>query len=173
MKSCLVLCALALLAGCAATNTLPQRTLTDGQAYLVPLHVMVDDPMRAAELRNALRATGVFENVQTGAGEPGAYSARIQFNSERKIPPMPVVFLSAATLFLMPLSNGIDTRTDITLLHEDKVLKRYSYRNLTHKYTWLLDQGGEMQEQNIQRIARAFADDLRQDQLLPTASPTQ
>jgi hypothetical protein len=173
MKSCLPLFALLLLAGCAATDTLPDRPLTDGQAYLVPLHVMVDDPLRAAELRNALRATGVFENVQTGAGEPGDYSARIQFKSDHEIPAMPLIFLSAATLFLMPLSNGIDTRTDITLLHEGKVLKQYSYRNLTHKYTWLLDQGGEMQEQNIQRIARAFAGDLRQDQLLPSASQAQ
>ena len=173
MKFCLTLCALLLLAGCAATDTLPDRPLTDGRAYLMTLHVMVDDPLRAAELRNALRATGVFENVQTGAGKPGDYSARIQFQSGREIPPMPVIFLSAATLFLMPLSNGIDTRTDITLLHEGKVLKQYSYRNLTHKYTWLLDQGGEMQEQNIQRIARAFAGDLRQDQLLPSASQAQ
>lgn len=63
MKSCLTLCALLLLAGCTATDTLPDRPLTDGQAYLMPLHVMVDDPLRAAELRNALRATGVFEDV--------------------------------------------------------------------------------------------------------------
>ena len=172
MKTTLGLCALLLLSGCAATNTLPERPLPDGKDYLAPLHVMVDDPLRASELRNALRATGVFENVQTGPGQPGDYSARIQFTSEHDLPPFPVILLSAATLFLMPLSNGIDTHTEITLLHEGKTLKRYSYRNLTHKYTWLLDQGGEMKEQNIQRIARAFAADMQQDQFLPSAGLT-
>ncbi len=167
MNRLIALSALALLTGCAATNTLPERTLTDGQDYLQPIHVMVDDPLSAAQIRNQLRETGVFRSVETGMGKPGDYSVLIRYNSQRDLPPFPVVLLSAATLFLLPLSQSIDTTTEFALQQDGKPLKRYSYRNVTHKYTWLLDGSGGMQQENVDRITRAFAQDVQRDGLLP------
>lgn len=163
--------ALALLSGCAVNNTLPERSITDAQDYLMPIHVMVDDPLRAAPIRNQLRETGVFRSIESGTGKAGDYTVLIKFNSERDLPPFPLVLLSAATLFLLPLSQSIDTTTEFSLKHDGKLLKQYSYRNVTQKYTWLLDQSGDMAEQNVNRIARAFAQDVQRDGLVPAEHP--
>ena len=163
--------ALALLSGCAVNNTLPERSITDAQDYLMPIHVMVDDPLRAAPIRNQLRETGVFRSIESGTGKAGDYTVLIKFKSERDLPPFPVVLLSAATLFLLPLSQSIDTTTEFSLKHDGKLLKQYSYRNVTQKYTWLLDQSGDMAEQNVNRIARAFAQDVQRDGLVPAEHP--
>jgi len=80
MNRVITLSVLALLTGCAATNTLPERALPDGQDYLKPIHVMVDDPLNAAQIRNQLRETGVFRSVETGQGKEGDYSVLIRFN---------------------------------------------------------------------------------------------
>lgn len=167
MNRFIALGALALLTGCATTNTLPERTLPDGKAYLQPIHVMVDDPLNAAQIRNQLRETGVFRSVETGIGKPGDYTVLIRYNSQRDVPPFPVVLLSAATLFLLPLSISIDTTTEFSLQHDGKPLKQYSYRNVTQKYSWLLDGTGGMELVNVNRIARAFAQDVQKDGLLP------
>ncbi|WP_321836250.1 hypothetical protein [Pseudomonas kulmbachensis] len=162
---------LALLSGCAVNNTLPERSITDAQDYLMPIHVMVDDPLRAAPIRNQLRETGVFRSIESGTGKPGDYAVLIKFKSERDLPPFPVVLLSAATLFLLPLSQSIDTTTEFSLKHDGKLLKQYNYRNVTQKYTWLLDQSGDMADQNVNRIARAFAQDVQRDGLVPAEHP--
>ncbi|WP_455825982.1 hypothetical protein [Pseudomonas graminis] len=167
MNRFIALGALALMTGCATTNTLPERTLPDGKAYLQPIHVMVDDPLNAAQIRNQLRETGVFRSVETGIGKPGDYTVLIRYNSQRDVPPFPVVLLSAATLFLLPLSISIDTTTEFSLQHDGKPLKQYSYRNVTQKYSWLLDGTGGMELVNVNRIARAFAQDVQKDGLLP------
>jgi hypothetical protein len=159
--------ALALLTGCAVNNTLPERSIADGQDYLMPIHVMVDDPLQAAQIRNQLRETGVFRTVENGTGNAGDYAVLIRFKSERDLPPFPVVLLSAATLFLLPLSQSIDTTTEFSVQRDGQSLKQYSYRNVTQKYTWLLDQSGDMAEQNVNRIARAFAQDVQRDGLIP------
>ncbi len=135
MNRFIALSAVALLTGCATTNSLPERTLPDGKEYLQPIHVMVDDPLNAAQIRNQLRETGVFRSVETGIGKPGDYTVLIRYNSQRDVPPFPVVLLSAATLFLLPLSISIDTTTDFSLQHDGKPLKQYSYRNVTRKYS--------------------------------------
>jgi len=83
------------------------------------------------------------------------------------LPPFPVILLSTATLFLLPLSQSIDTTTEFSLQQNGKLLKQYSYRNVTHKYTWLLDGSGGMQQENVNRITRAFAQDVQRDGLLP------
>lgn len=173
MKKITTLATAILLVGCTATNTLPERNLEDGRAYLAPIHVMVDNPFRSSELRNGLRTTGVFDKVETGAGAAGDYAVRVKLDSARNSASFPVLLLSAATLFLMPLPREIDTTAEFTLLRDGAVLKQYRYRNLTEKYVWLLDQGGEMPEQNIDRIVRAFAGDVRQDALLPEVEAVQ
>jgi len=173
MRTLASLIAASLLTGCTATNTLPDSTLADGQDYLQPIHVMVDDPMQSSILRNHLRETGVFRNIETGSGKAGEYSVQIKLNMQREYPPFPVVLLSCATLFMLPLSKEIDTETEFTVLRGDQRLKQYHYRNNTQKYNWLLDQGGEMEGQNLGRIARAFAHDVRQDQLIPAVGAAQ
>lgn len=167
MNRFITLSAVALLTGCATTHSLPERTLPDGKEYLQPIHVMVDDPLNAAQIRNQLRETGVFRSVETGIGKPGDYTVLIRYNSQRDVPPFPVVLLSAATLFLLPLSISIDTTTEFSLQHDGKPLKQYSYRNVTRKYSWLLDGPGAMELVNVNRIARAFAQDVQKDGLLP------
>lgn len=170
MKKIIALTAAALLTGCAATNTLPERTLTDAQDYLQPIHVMVDDPENGSSLRNHLRQTGVFRTIETGSGKADEYNVQVKLDVERHLPPFPVILLSTATLFLLPLSNEFDTQTEFTVYQGDKRLKQYTYRNITQKYVWLLDQGGEMREQNLGRIARAFAQDVQQDRLIPAVT---
>lgn len=172
MKNTLIAVGSTLLAGCAVTNTLPEHPAPDGQDYLAPIHVMVDSPMDAANVRNSLRETGVFRSVEAGSGVPGGYSVRARFNSTRDIS-TPLIFLSAATLFLIPIPQTYDTQIDYTLLRDDAVLKHYHYRNVTRKYTWLLDPGGEMQGQNLDRISQAFAADVQHDHVLPSVGFAQ
>jgi hypothetical protein len=157
------------LTGCTATDTLPESKLADGQAYLAPIYVMVDDPFMASDMRNHLRETGVFSAVKPGAGKAEDYTVHIKLQTKTEHPPFPVVLLSCATLFMLPLSKEIVTQTQFTVVHDGKSIKEYSYSNNTQKYTFLLDQGGEMQGQNFTRIARAFARDVRNDRLLPNA----
>lgn len=173
MKKITTLATVALLAGCTATNTLPERTLADGQDYLAPIHVMIDDPLQSSSLRNHLRETGVFRNVETGSGQNDAYNVQVKLNMQREFPPFPAVLLSCATLFMLPLSKEYDTQAEFSVYQGDKRLKQYTYRNNTQKYTWLLDQGGELEGQNLSRIARAFAQDVQHDRLIPVAGSAQ
>ncbi|MHC8371837.1 hypothetical protein ACYZT2_13720 [Pseudomonas sp. MDT1-85] len=173
MKKIIALTTAALLTGCAATNTLPVRTLADGQDYLAPIHVMVDDPENASSLRNHLRQTGVFRTIETGSGKGDEYNVQVKLNVQRDLPPFPVILLSCATLFLLPLSDEINTQSEFTVFQGNKRLKQYTYRNSTHKYTWLLNPGGEMRDQNLSRIARAFAQDVQHDRLVPAVVTAQ
>ncbi|WP_433587844.1 hypothetical protein [Pseudomonas koreensis] len=173
MKKIIALTAATLLTGCTATNTLPERTLADGQDYLMPIHVMVDDPMNSSTLRNHLRQTGVFRDVQTGTAKGDEYIVQVKLNMQREFPPFPVVLLSCATLFMLPLSKEYNTEAEFSVYQGDKRLKQYSYRNTTQKYTWLLDQGGELEGQNLSRIARAFAQDVQHDHLIPASGAAQ
>lgn len=168
MKKIITMATVTLLGGCAATNTLPERTLADGQDYLAPIHVMVDDPQHASILRNHLRQTGIFRSIETGTGKSDEYSVQVKLDMKRDYPPFPVVLLSSATLFLLPLSKEFDTQAEFSVYQGDKRLKQYAYRNNTQKYTWLLDQGGEMEGENLSRIARAFAQDVLHDHLIPS-----
>ncbi|WP_166219400.1 hypothetical protein [Pseudomonas atagonensis] len=173
MKKLVTVASLALLAGCTATNTLPERTLADGQDYLMPIHVLVDDPLQSSPLRNHLRQTGVFRAIETGTGKDDAYNVHVKLNMHREFPPFPVVLLSCATLFMLPLSKEYDTEAEFSVYQGDKRLKQYTYRNNTQKYTWLLDQGGELEGQNLSRIARAFAQDVQHDRLIPAERAEQ
>jgi hypothetical protein len=173
MKKIIALSTAALLTGCTATNTLPERTLADGQDYLAPIHVMVDDPMNSSTLRNHLRQTGVFREIQTGTAKADEYSVQVKLNMQPEFPPFPVVLLSCLTLFTLPLSKEYNTEAQFSVYQGDKRLKQYSYRNTTQKYTWLLDQGGELEGQNLSRIARAFAQDVQHDHLIPASGAAQ
>ncbi|WP_146229513.1 hypothetical protein [Pseudomonas soli] len=46
-------------------------------------------------------------------------------------------------------------------MRDGKVLKRYHYENYMAKYAWLLDLGVPEREENIRRVARAFARDMQ------------
>ena len=91
------------LSGCAATHTLPPTELRYGESYLPPIHVMSNDPLKGGEIRNSLRATGMFEDVLAGQAPADAYAVRVQVAQERDHAAFPLVLLSAATLFLLPL----------------------------------------------------------------------
>ncbi len=173
MKQCGCSLMVLLLSGCAATNTLSQMPLAQGQAYLAPLHVTVNDLKRASTLRNDLRETGVFSAIEADVGSEEDYSVHVQMEVKRQYPPYPLVLLSSATLFLLPLSREIGTDAEFTVSQGRKVLKRYRYRNNTQKYTFLLDMGAEVDVQNLNRIAHAFAHDVQQDHLIPVAGTTR
>ncbi|RBL66131.1 hypothetical protein C3E98_039205, partial [Pseudomonas sp. MWU13-2625] len=70
-------------------------------------------------------------------------------------------------------SKEYDTQAEFSVYQGDKCLKQYTYRNNTRKYTWLLDQGGELEGQNLSRIARAFAQDVQHDRLIPVVGSAQ
>lgn len=165
LTHCLVL-ASTLLCGCAATHTLPPADLQYGDAYLPPIHVMTDDALKGGEIRNSLRATGMFEDVLSGMPPAGGYAVRIKVAQERDGAAFPLVLLSAATLFLLPLSMDEDTRLDFTLLKGDRKLKGYSYENRTRSYFWLFDRGDEAQAEHMRRLTRSFARDVQRDGLM-------
>lgn len=154
------------LSGCAATHTLPPTELRYGESYLPPIHVMSNDPLKGGEIRNSLRATGMFEDVLAGQAPADAYAVRVQVAQERDHAAFPLVLLSAVTLFLLPLPSDADTRLDFTLLKGERTLKRYSYENHTRAYFWLLDRGDEANAEHLRRITRSFARDVQQDGLM-------
>lgn len=161
MKKTLLLTASLLLAGCAGTQTLPDPKIKTGEDYLPPITVMVDSLEHSSKLRNYLRESGVFSKVDTGTAGEGETQVMVKLDAQRKVAPMPLVFLSAATLFLLPIQNDMDTRADFTVMRDGKVLNRYHYENYMAKYSWLLDLGIPEREENIRRVARAFARDMQ------------
>lgn len=161
MKKTLFLSASLLLAGCAGTQTLPDPRIEQGQDYLPPIAVMVDSLEHGTELRNYLRESGVFSKVENGAAGEGETQVMVKLDAQPKVAPFPLLFLSAATLFLLPLQSDLDTKADFTVMRDGKVLKRYHYENYMAKYAWLLDLGVPEREENIRRVARAFARDMQ------------
>lgn len=168
MKSLFPLVLIAvLISGCATSHSLPSTELRYGDAYLPPIHVLTDDPLKGGEIRNNLRATGMFSDVISGQPPADGYAVRVNVAQERDLPPFPVILLSAATLFLLPISDSMDSRLGFTLMKGGQTLKRYDYENKTQRYTWLLDRKEEATEENLRRITRAFAQDVQRDGLMP------
>ncbi|BAP45346.1 putative lipoprotein [Pseudomonas sp. StFLB209] len=161
MNKPMVFAACLLLGGCAGTQTLPDPQIEAGRDYLPPITVMVDSLEHGAELSNYLRESGVFSKVENGSAKAGETQVMVNLNVKRELAPMPLVFLSAATLFLLPLQNDMDSRADFTVMRDGKVLKRYHYENYMGKYSWLFDLGVPERQENIRRIARAFARDMQ------------
>jgi hypothetical protein len=161
MKKTLLLTASLLLGGCAGTQTLPDPQIQVGQDYLPPITVMVDSLEHSYELRNYLRESGVFSKVDNGAAGEGETQVMVKLDAQRKLAPTPLLLLSCATLFLLPLQNDLDTKAEFTVMRDGKVLNRYHYENYMTKYSWLLDLGIPERQENIRRVARAFARDMQ------------
>lgn len=157
------------LTGCATTHSLPPTELQYGDDYLAPIHVLTDDPLKGGEIRNSLRATGMFSDVISGEPPAGGYGVRVNFSQERDLPPFPVVMVSALTLFLLPVGDSTDAQLSFTLTQDGKTLKRYDYRNKTQRYLWLLNRDREAEQENLNRMTRAFARDVQQDGLMQSA----
>lgn len=170
---CSVLFISLLLSGCAATHTLPPTELRYDESYLPPIHVMTDDPLKGGEIRNSLRATGMFSDVISGQPLVDSYGVRISVEQKFDHAPFPLVLLSAATLFLIPLSAEADSKLGFTLIKGGQVLKRYDYRNQTQSYFWLFGRGDEAREEHMRRITRSFARDAQQDGLLVVGEVVQ
>lgn len=168
-----LLLATAFVSGCAATHSLPPAQLQYGDSYLPPISVMTDDPFKGGEIRNSLRATGMFSDVISGQPPVDGYAVRVNVDQQFDRSPFPVVLLSAATLFLLPLSVDTDSQLKFTLMKGDKALQRYEYENQTRSYFWLLDRGGEAKDEHLRRITRAFARDVQQDALMRTEEVAQ
>ncbi|KXG79481.1 MULTISPECIES: hypothetical protein [Pseudomonas] len=173
MKKSLLLTAGLLLGGCAGTQTLPDPQIRDGLDYLPPITVMVDSLEHSYELRNYLRESGVFSSVESGSAPEGQTQVMVKLDAQRKVAPMPLLFLSAATLFLLPLQSDMDTKADFTVMRDGKVLNRYHYENYMAKYAWLLDLGIPERQENIRRVARAFARDMQAASLAGNAPQAQ
>lgn len=161
MNKPMILAAGLLLGGCTGTQTLPDPQIEAGRDYLPPITVMVDSLEHGSELRNYLRESGVFSKVETGTAKDGETQVMVNLNVKRELAPTPLLFVSAATLFLLPLKNDMDTKADFTVMRDGKVLKRYHYENYMGKYSWLFDLGVPERQENIRRIARAFARDMQ------------
>lgn len=170
MNKPLTLVAGLLLGGCAGTQTLPDPQIKTGQDYLPPVTVMVDSLEHSSELRNYLRQSGVFSKVESGSAAQGETQVMVKLDAQRKVAPAPVLLLSAATLFLLPIQNDMDTKAEFTVMRDGKVLNRYHYENYMTKYSWLLDLGIPERQENIRRVARAFARDMQAASL---AEPSQ
>lgn len=161
MNKPLILSASLLLGGCAGTQTLPDPQIASDRDYLPAITVMVDSMQHSHEMRNYLRESGVFSKVETGTADAGQTQVMVKLDSKPELAPLPLVFLSCATLFLLPLQDDRDTKADFIVMRDGKVVNRYHYENYTKKYTWLLDRGTPEHQENLRRVARAFARDMQ------------
>lgn len=166
-RSVLILC-IAALGGCATTHTLPVQVPPQGR-YLAPLRVEVDDPANASQVRNGLRASGMFRKITQGPAQPGDYSVLVHYQGSHDKPEL-LRFFSVMTVKLVPSPETWDSSVAITLSHDGKVLKTYRYHNVTHVYDSVFDPEDVFQNANLDRIGQVFAADVKRDGLVPYAS---
>ncbi|WP_455924664.1 hypothetical protein [Pseudomonas putida] len=159
---------LALLAGCATTHTLPPSPAPQGVGYLMPIRVEVDDQQHAAQVRNGVRASGVFRRVSDGPAQPGDYSVQVHYQGQYS-KPQAMALLDLFTLCLVQSVEVWDSTVDLTLSHDGQVLKHYQYHNLTHVYGNQCQQADPFLNEHFNRIGQAFGADVRRDGLVPPA----
>jgi hypothetical protein len=149
-----------LLGGCQTTHTLkaPVADYSSQQLPAISVNVL---GLPSWMLRDELRRRGTFEEVQAGTSN-GGYDVQVIANSN--IGSLkPQLFLSAFTLFLVPVPVSWDSKVLFSISHGKEVLGVYLVNNHTESWSGAFN-ANSGQSAHVQLLADTFIALVLKDQ---------
>ncbi|RBB99010.1 hypothetical protein C3E97_022830 [Pseudomonas sp. MWU12-2115] len=150
---------LMLLGGCQATHSLKAPDVDYGQ-QLPAINVNVLG-LPSWMLRDELRRRGTFDEVRAGRSEDG-YNVLVVANSDVGAL-QPQLFLSAFTLFLVPVPVSFDSTVVFSLSHGKEILGVYAVHNHTESWRGAFNASGG-QFEHVRLITDTFIAQVLKDQ---------
>lgn len=150
---------LMLLAGCQATHSLKAPDV-DYSQQLPAINVNVLG-LPSWMLRDELRRRGTFDEVRAGQSEDG-YNVLVVANSDVGAL-QPQLFLSAFTLFLVPVPVSFDSTVVFSLSHGKEILGVYAVHNHTESWRGAFNASGG-QFEHVRLITDTFIAQVLKDQ---------
>ncbi|EUB88093.1 hypothetical protein [Pseudomonas sp. GM30] len=150
---------LMLLGGCQATHSLKAPD-TDYSQQLPAINVNVLG-LPSWMLRDELRRRGTFDEVRAGRSEDG-YNVLVVANSDVGAL-QPQLFLSAFTLFLVPVPVSFDSTVVFSLSHGKEILGVYTVHNHTESWRGAFNASGG-QFEHVRLITDTFIAQVLKDQ---------
>lgn len=166
---CLSLVFLPLLAGCQATHTLEEADLDYSQGLLSEVYVTVKGDYGEHEIRNLVRARGLFSQVRAGQAPEEGYTLRITAEkSSNDMDNYPWMLLGALTAFICPVPQEDESHIDAQLFKGANLLKTYRYSNRSNYYVSLfhLESAEVDRRANLGRMISHLIFDMQKDELL-------
>lgn len=148
-----------LLSGCQTTHSLKTPEV-DYSERLPAINVNVIG-LPSWMLRDELRHRGTFEEVRVGRSDDG-YNVLVVANSNVG-GIQPQMFLSAFTLFLVPVPVSWDSTVVFSLSHGKKVLGIYTVQNHSSAWRGLVNPSGG-QFEHVRLISDGFIAKVLKDQ---------
>ncbi|MCU1770314.1 hypothetical protein [Pseudomonas sp. 13B_3.2_Bac1] len=150
---------LMLLGGCQATHSLKAPDV-DYSQQLPAINVNVLG-LPSWMLRDELRRRGTFDEVRSGRSEDG-YNVLVVANSDVGAL-QPQLFLSAFTLFLVPVPVSFDSTVVFSLSHGKEILGVYAVHNHTESWRGAFNASGG-QFEHVRLITDTFIAQVLKDQ---------
>ncbi|MFJ2357537.1 hypothetical protein [Pseudomonas fluorescens] len=150
---------LMLLGGCQATHSLKAPDV-DYSQQLPAINVNVLG-LPSWMLRDELRRRGTFDEVRAGRSEDG-YNVLVVANSDVGAL-QPQLFLSAFTLFLVPVPVSFDSTVVFSLSHGKEILGVYAVHNHTESWRGAFNASGG-QFEHVRLITDTFIAQVLKDQ---------
>lgn len=150
---------LMLLGGCQATHSLKAPDANYSQ-QLPAINVNVLG-LPSWMLRDELRRRGTFDEVRAGRSEDG-YNVLVVANSDVGAL-QPQLFLSAFTLFLVPVPVSFDSTVVFSLSHGKEILGVYTVHNHTESWRGAFNASGG-QFEHVRLITDTFIAQVLKDQ---------
>ncbi|EJZ56979.1 hypothetical protein I1A_001292 [Pseudomonas fluorescens R124] len=150
---------LMLLGGCQATHSLKAPDV-DYSQQLPAINVNVLG-LPSWMLRDELRRRGTFDEVRAGRSEDG-YNVLVVANSDVGAL-QPQLFLSAFTLFLVPVPVSFDSTVVFSLSHGKEILGVYAVHNHTESWRGAFNSSGG-QFEHVRLITDTFIAQVLKDQ---------
>ncbi|WP_338801015.1 hypothetical protein V9L13_27420 [Pseudomonas sp. RSB 5.4] len=150
---------LMLLGGCQATHSLKAPDANYSQ-QLPAINVNVLG-LPSWMLRDELRRRGTFDEVRAGRSEEG-YNVLVVANSDVGAL-QPQLFLSAFTLFLVPVPVSFDSTVVFSLSHGKEILGVYTVHNHTESWRGAFNASGG-QFEHVRLITDTFIAQVLKDQ---------
>ncbi|RON90172.1 hypothetical protein [Pseudomonas fluorescens] len=150
---------LMLLGGCQATHSLTAPDANYSQ-QLPAINVNVLG-LPSWMLRDELRRRGTFDEVRAGRSEDG-YNVLVVANSDVGAL-QPQLFLSAFTLFLVPVPVSFDSTVVFSLSHGKEILGVYTVHNHTESWRGAFNASGG-QFEHVRLITDTFIAQVLKDQ---------
>ncbi|MFJ3006214.1 hypothetical protein [Pseudomonas fluorescens] len=150
---------LMLLGGCQATHSLKAPDV-DYSQQLPAISVNVLG-LPSWMLRDELRRRGTFDEVRAGRSEDG-YNVLVVANSDVGAL-QPQLFLSAFTLFLVPVPVSFDSTVVFSLSHGKEILGVYAVHNHTESWRGAFNASGG-QFEHVRLITDTFIAQVLKDQ---------
>lgn len=150
---------LLLLSGCQTTHSLKTPEV-DYSERLPAISVNVLG-LPGWMLRDELRHRGTFDEVRSGRSEDG-YNVLVIANSDIG-GLQPQMFLSALTMFIVPVPVSWDSTVVFSLSHGKKVLGVYTVSNHSSSWRGLVNPSGGQME-HVRLISDGFIAQVLKDQ---------